>query len=107
MSVEDAKVVDAIGVERESGDVVLTITDHLDWSDEQAHLLVLQEKLNTYIRFIESGEIDESYPDAVGRPRVIDVVTQHKPSAGAREFFATVTTVLREAGIALRTRVST
>ncbi len=105
MSVENTAVVDAIGVEQDSGKVILTISDHLDWSDEREHLVALQEKINTYRRFIESGEIDETYPDALGRTRVIDVVTKHRPSNGAQEFFRRATAVLHDAGVELRTRV--
>ena len=105
MSIENAAVIDAIGVERQSGKVVLTISDHLDWGNEREHLLALQEKINTYLRFIESGEIDETYPDARGRSRVIDVVAQHQPTDGADQFFSKAVAVLREAGVELRTRV--
>jgi hypothetical protein len=63
MSVEQKDVIDAIGVNKESGEVVLTISDHLDWEDTSAHLLVLQDKINTYIAFIESGEILQSMVD--------------------------------------------
>lgn len=105
MSVENTSVVDAIGVECASDKVILTISDHLDWSDERNHLLALQEKINTYLRFIESGEIDETYPGALGRARVIDIVTEHPPSDGAQEFLRKAAAVLRDAGVELRTRV--
>ena len=105
MSVENIAVIDAVGVERHSGKVILTISDHLDWNDEREHLSALQEKINTYLRFIESGEIDETYPDALGRARVIDVVAKHRPTNGAQEFFRKATAVLHDAGVELRTRV--
>lgn len=105
MSVENTNVVDAIGVERDSGKVILTISDHLDWNNEHQHLTVLQDKINTYLRLIESGELDTTYPDARGRARVIDVVTKHEPSSGAREFLRKAGEVLKAAGIELRTRV--
>lgn len=105
MSVENSTVVDAIGVERDSGKVILTISDHLDWIGEREHLLALQEKINTYLRFIESGEINDTYPDALGRARVIDVVTKHRPTDVALAFFRKATAVLHAAGVELRTRV--
>jgi hypothetical protein len=30
-------VVDAIGIERTTGNLILTIADHLDWTDADAH----------------------------------------------------------------------
>jgi hypothetical protein len=79
MSVENTQVIDFIGFEEATGKVVLTIADHLPW-DDRDHLLLLQEKLNSYLAFIESGEIYESYPRAMGRQLVIDLVVQHWPS---------------------------
>ena len=52
MSIEDTEVVDAIGVESLSGKLVMTIADHLDWTDERAHLRALEGKLNAYLHAI-------------------------------------------------------
>ncbi|WP_407059149.1 DUF6572 domain-containing protein [Ralstonia syzygii subsp. celebesensis] len=35
--------------------------------NSEEHLLLLQEKINCYLRFIESGEIYNSFPSAEGR----------------------------------------
>lgn len=41
-----------------SDDVItLTLSDHLDWSEIGEHSLYLQQKINTYIQYIESGNI--------------------------------------------------
>ena len=74
MSLENTSVVDAVGVDRSSGNVVLTIADGLDWSAEALHLSLLQDKLNAYFGFIESGEILESCPAAQGKAISINVV---------------------------------
>ena len=66
MSIQQNDKVDAIGIELDSGCVILTISDHLDWKDERPHLIALQDKLNTYRRFVESAELFTVYPDAVG-----------------------------------------
>lgn len=75
-SLDNPNVVDAIGTEKTTGDIILTITDSWDWSDEQKHLLALQDKLNSYFDFVESGQVFEEYPNAKGRMIVIDVVTR-------------------------------
>jgi hypothetical protein len=74
VTLDKPDVVDAIGTEVEGGAIVLTIADSWDWTDERAHLLALQAKLNRYFDFIESGEIWDVYPQARGRQLVIDVV---------------------------------
>jgi hypothetical protein len=60
MTVEQHDVVDFISVNA-GGDVVLTVSDHLSWDRVNEHLFCLQEKLNCYLRFVESGEIIASY----------------------------------------------
>lgn len=47
------------------------ISDHLDWDDELEHIHALQEKINAYLRFVESGEILGKYPQAAGKTPVI------------------------------------
>ena len=43
MTVEDIDKIDRIGIDRETGDVHLVISDHLDWDqNEGEHLFVLQ-----------------------------------------------------------------
>ncbi|MBC6110685.1 DUF6572 domain-containing protein [Pedobacter fastidiosus] len=67
MSVIQVDKIDFIGIDGKTKKVALTISDHLDWDDEYYHLSVLQEKINAYLRFIESGEIYDVYPDSVDR----------------------------------------
>ncbi len=102
MSIEQTDVVDSIGVQQESGEVFLTITDHLDWQDgNKDHLLLLQEKVNTYLAFVESGELLETYPDAKDRGVVINIVGQYPLSDEARQFVNQASSVVSGAGMKL------
>ncbi|MGR9451111.1 DUF6572 domain-containing protein [Rhizobium leguminosarum] len=106
MSVDQTKVVDAIGVDSATGGVVLTITDHLEWTgSDDAHGLLLQEKLNTYLSFVESGEMLETCPDAKGRAGLIDVVCKYPLSQQAEAFYTQVAQIVEGAGIKLRHRL--
>ncbi|MGK3997188.1 DUF6572 domain-containing protein [Sorangium sp. So ce1024] len=104
MSIEQADVVDAIGIEVSSGKVILTIADHLDWEKEQEHLIALQDKINTYIAFIESGELHGAYPDSAGREPVIEIVMRLSPSLAGVAFLNQVRPILESSGIELRSR---
>jgi hypothetical protein len=64
MSVEDKNKINAISTNKEDV-VALTISDHLEW--DSGHLLILQEKINSYLHFIESGQMHGSYPDTVDK----------------------------------------
>ena len=107
MTVEDTNVVDAVGTDRRSGAVVLTISDHLDWSDRTSHLVTLQDKINAYLQFLESGQLEQSYPDVKDREVRIEVVARHEPSSEAEGFFREIEASLTEAGIGFRHRVLT
>ncbi|MEP6848716.1 MAG: DUF6572 domain-containing protein [Acidobacteriota bacterium] len=74
----------------------------MDWKgDISEHLFLLQEKLNAYLRFVESGELLESYPKAVGKSVVFAVVMKFAPTDEAQKFFRMAEEVINGAGIRL------
>ena len=54
------------------------------------------------MRFIESGQILEDYPDSQGRRVAIQVVGKHALSNTAETFFRMAQPALEETGVALR-----
>lgn len=105
MTIEKIKVVDVISIDPSTDDVVMTISDHLDWTDPDKHLRILQEKLNSYLAFIESGELLPSYPKANGKPVLIDVVFKYPLDKRAIEFLDTATLIFKDAGFGLSSRI--
>jgi len=102
VSVEQSDTIDIVGIQRETGHVVLTISDHLDWADTVAHQTILQKKLNAYLAFVESGEIVQSYPDAKNRQVAFRVVFRFPPDDAGRAFIARARAVIESAGFTLR-----
>jgi hypothetical protein len=106
MSIEQTDVVDFVTIEHGSGRVLLTISDHLKWDENEGeHLLMLQEKLNAYLRFIESGEMEERVPETHGRQVAINVVAKYSLSTEASKFFDLAKNVIEKAGFALEFKV--
>ena len=105
MSIEQAGVVDAIGVDVATGEVVLTISDHLGWDDINNHLFLLQEKVNAYLRFVEAGELLDKYPKAKGLSVLIDAVCKYPPSPRAKPFYEKVASIVESAGMHFRYRI--
>ncbi|OKP95667.1 DUF6572 domain-containing protein [Paenibacillus sp. P46E] len=64
MSVLDKNKIDGIGKSKSENKLALMIADHLDWENEHQHLTFLQDKINAYISFIESGQVYSLYPDS-------------------------------------------
>lgn len=45
MTVEQENILDFVGIDKSSNDVVLIISDHLPWSEKvEEHIFMLQEK---------------------------------------------------------------
>ncbi len=72
MSIDQPRVIDFLEISKDDGCCVLIISDHLEWNSWE-HLLALQEKVNNYLAFIESGEIFDVRPDAQGRAVEISI----------------------------------
>ncbi len=68
--------------------VMLTISDHHAWDDEGKHLLQLQDKLNAYLQFIESGQILEDYPGAKNKEFIISLAVKYIPNENALLFLS-------------------
>lgn len=99
MTVEESDTIDiyAFG---EDGVLRLYISDHLPWGDDE-HLFLLQEKLNAYMAYVETGQHVRELPAARDAPVAIEVVAQHDPDAAARDFLFRAGEVVARAGIAL------
>lgn len=99
MSVVETDNIDAIGVDKEMQRVFLSIVDPLMWDDENVHLFTLQEKINTYLYFIESGELLKAFPDSKGFDITIELVLKHTPSDEAITFFDKTIQILLDKNI--------
>ena len=97
MSVENLKVIDFVSIDL-NGNVVLTISDHLEWDESNEHLLVLQDKINAYLSSIESGDLYKQYSDAKGRNIVINLVAKHVPNKEGEIFIKRIKEALTSAG---------
>jgi hypothetical protein len=105
VSLDSPNTIDLIGTDNLTGSVHLTVVDTDDWSNENDHLKRLQDKLNAYLRFIESGEIEQSYPDSLGRHRRIDVFVQHSPTKRGLECITQAGKVIEGAGLSFNFQV--
>lgn len=102
MSIVQTDQIDAIGIDKKSQSVVLTISDHLTWEEPQDHLLLLQEKLNTYIRFYESEEIFETYPKAVGKEVIVEIIGKYPLIPDGEEFIQQAKEILKGIDVGLK-----
>jgi len=97
MSIEDLKIIDHISIDLE-GNTVLTISDHLEWDEDNEHLVLLQEKINVYLSFIESGQLYEEYPNTNGRKIIINLIARYVPNQDGNSFINLIQQGLKSAG---------
>jgi hypothetical protein len=107
MTIEQTDVVDIAHIDRESGDVFLSFSDHLEWDEGGEHLLLLQNKINMYVHLVESGEMCDRFPHYAGRKVVIEVINKYPLDEEAILFFRLAQDAIRGAGIRLRHRYPT
>jgi hypothetical protein len=105
MALEDENAIDAAGIEKATGSIFLTIADAWDWQDEQEHLKALQQKFNSYLRFIDTGELLDTFPVAAFRPVIIDLISRFPLSTGGNEFLKHVAEVCEQHGVSVRHKV--
>lgn len=101
MSIIETNKIDIVGTRPGSSVVKLVIADHLTWDDFEAHARLLQQKVNTYLEFIESGQLARMQtPKIPDSPDVqIVLVLEHPPTVEAEELFPRVRQFLEGVGI--------
>ena len=99
MALDSPNMVDAVGVDPESGHAVLVISDQMDWSDPAAHFRALQRKISNYVAFIQNGQLESTAIHAAGRPPRIGIVMVFEPPPPAVDILAGIGDELAAVGI--------
>jgi len=98
MALADEEKIDFIGIAPD-GYCVLTVADDVDWNDPADHIARLKAKLNNYVHFIRSGEIEQAYPAGKGsEPKIVVALRDAPPPAGV-EFFTEAKQTITALGI--------
>lgn len=105
MTIDQTGVIDFVTRDPVSGKLGLVISDHLSWEeDEDEHLWLLQEKLNSYLAFIETGQIHKVY-EGIPHPEdcaiTIEISGKYPLSAKAQRFFQHAGKTIADAGFKL------
>lgn len=85
MSVVEKNIIDGIALANKNS-LILLISDHLDWNNEYEHLLILQDKINAYVSFIENKEYTEMFPQKNIKQILFEIHEKHGVTENARKF---------------------
>ncbi len=80
----------------------LLITDHLEWESEYEHLVILQDKINSYLAFIESKQYESTYPKDNFESFVIEIHFQHGMTDNCLKFLETVASQAEELNVVIK-----
>jgi hypothetical protein len=83
-------MIDVIGQDPKSGDVVLVMNQPDEWIGSDDQLLELQERFNAYVSFLLDGEMASDHPELAGKPARIQVRCAHVPDTRALELLALI-----------------
>jgi hypothetical protein len=106
VSLEQAAVMDAIGIDEATGRVTLVIRHDGPWEGSPAQLYLLQEKLNAYLSFALDGELAATSPDFVNRPLALLIRTTTTPDPVTLQFLARVRKQISFQDIPLEVRIA-
>jgi hypothetical protein len=105
MSVHEIDTVDYIYLEEASEAPVLVVSDPLGWTplEEDPHLELLSQKLNTQIAFVNTGQIVQVWPEyRDGRIVWVEVAGRCALSPRAEAFYQHASEVMAAANMQLR-----
>lgn len=98
MGLIDKSKIDIISYNESDNLVTLSIIDALEWDSINEHLYLLQEKINVYLSFIESGEIYSSYEQANGSYFEIKVYFKNDIPKSCYHFLEQISNIIKDAG---------
>lgn len=106
MSIRSLTKVDVIRRVEGSGEVVLGIKDDLTWG-EDAHLFMITQKVDAYLKFIDSGQYLHHADASAGDRLRIELVAAHEPDKKALDFLFDLGARLAKRGLAFTYKVDT
>lgn len=101
MALDNTKIIDGIAIDKNSKSVCLLLTDHLAWSGNDAlseydHLMLLQDKMNAYISYLETRQYEEQYPEEEIVMATIEIHFKYDITENCEKFLNTVQTQIEQ-----------
>ncbi|MCR5228343.1 MAG: hypothetical protein K6E27_14175 [Eubacterium sp.] len=80
MAIDNTAVIDAVAYEESK--LILQLYDHLEFTEdiEKDHMFMLQEKLNSYIWYVDTKQYEETYADVNFDLFEIQIKFKYQPS---------------------------
>ena len=83
-------VIDVMGHDLKTGEVVLLMDERNEWDGSDDQLLALQERFNAYVSFLLDGEMAEVHPELAGKPTRVELRCARMPDKRALELLGLI-----------------
>lgn len=111
MAIDNTNVIDGIAIDKNREALCLLLADHLAWNgnktlSEYDHLILLQEKINAYIRYLETKQYEELYPEEEIAISIIEIHFKYDITENCEKFLNTVQNQIGQYGIKIEAHIS-
>jgi hypothetical protein len=98
--VENARMLDLVTVDPDSGRVVLVMIERRLWGADPRQLGQIEEKINRYLGYVLDGFLAEQYPQYQGKEVTIRIDCAEEPHGEAVHFVAAARHAIESHGLA-------
>lgn len=85
--VDNPNVLDVVGINEKTQAIELHIKDEFDFSNQEEHLVMLQNKLESYLNFVQTGGLEETFQEEAFSRRIYFVINfSYEPDNNTLEF---------------------
>jgi len=111
MAIDNPEIIDGIGIDNSRKAICLLLTDHLMWQgddnpvNEYDHLILLQDKINAYLSYLEAKQYKSQYPESVFHMAVIEIHFKYDISGHCKKFLQAVQDQVGQYGIKIETHI--
>ena len=88
--VHNPKVVDLISFDDDAREVVLTMIENRPWGAVPDQIKQVEDKFNSYLAFVQAGNLAREYPQYAGAPVVIRLDCAEPPGGQEKAFLSAV-----------------
>ena len=111
MAVDNTNVIDGMAIDKEKNVLCLLLTDHLPWNcddnsmNEYDHLILLQDKINAYISYLETKQYKNTYPETCFDMAVIEIHFKYEITQNCENFLNEVQNQVGQYGIIIKAHI--
>lgn len=99
MAVDQTDVIDMIGVDKKTNDIIMTISDHISWENAEYHLGLLEDKINLYLTYIECDDFKNQFSYSGKEKIIINIVGKFSFPNEAKAYLGQINKLLKKINV--------